>query len=245
MNKMILFFAATLSLSAIAQDRPTNLERIERRTEEINDLVMNERRHLNLSRHEQEVVLNQLNEVISTIRGSSMPRPPRPVPYPFPELMLEVTAVVENKLLSMSGRSKADIFNICMSQAQNKNVDNITIVTNNSKVRNLKTGGWWNGPGDICSVIMENIVTDSTIQSQLISAYGTFEDRSFNIRANSKADALSQCATAHGASKISYLDDISVGVGNAPIRKLRTGGWWKNASEACHQVMMVIDSVIP
>ena len=50
-------------------------------------------------------------------------------------------------------------------------------------------------PGDICTQIMQNI-DQAPNYRRSIQAYGTFEDKAFNINAPSKAEVLTQCASA-------------------------------------------------
>ncbi|MFY7991778.1 MAG: hypothetical protein ACOVP4_00680 [Bacteriovoracaceae bacterium] len=171
---------------------------------------------------------------------------PNPNPYPNPgpgNYGMEVTAIVENRLVVLQGYSRGDLFNQCMQQVPNLAVDEITMVTNNSSTRRLVNNtSYWNRTADICNVIMTNI-SNEVSYSSFIDVFGTLENRSLSIRTSSKADALSQCYSQ--AASIGSIDDISISVNNSQLRQLRNNSsYWKNAGEICFVVMQQIDQVV-
>lgn len=175
------------------------------------------------------------------------PVPPRPTPGPVPRPTprpgygLEVTAIIENSVVVLQGRSNSDIYNQCMQQAPNSSSDEIVIVTNNSPVQRLTTGGWWRNAADACTVIMNNITPSDNFRSY-IDAYGTVESRQISIRAENKAEALAQCYAQ--VSNMGSADELTLGVNQAPLRRVTTGGWWDNSGKICTEIMKVIDGVV-
>ncbi len=165
-------------------------------------------------------------------------------PGPGPRMDLEVTLMVESTLMELRGFSNSDIYNQCMTQVPFGSVDEIVMVTNNSRVRRLTTNGWWSNRQDVCNVVMQNLDFSGRQGRMIIDAYGSFENRPFNIRANTNAEALPQCVREYQISGLFQSDELSVAVGNMPMRRITTGGWWNNGGAVCHEVMKVIDSVI-
>lgn len=189
------------------------------------------------------------------VESDNAPIPqPQPNPYPYPNpnpgpspypgnFGMEVTAIIENRLVVLQGYSNSDIFNQCMQQVPNSAADEITMVTNNSSTRRLVNNtSYWSRTADICNVIMTNISNEASYNS-FIDVFGTLENRSLSIRASSKADALSQCYSQ--AASIGSIDDISISVNNSQLRQLRnSSSYWKNAGEICFVVMQQIDQVV-
>lgn len=180
-------------------------------------------------------------------RHNPAPNPnpyPNPNPNPYPgNYGLSVTAIVENQLVVLQGYSNSDIYNQCMQRVPNFAVDEITMVTNNSAVRRLvNSSSYWNRASDICNVIMNNISNEASYNT-MIDAYGSIENRSFSIRANSKSEALAQCHAQ--ASNVGSIDDISVSVNNSQMRLLNNRtGYWKNAGQICDIIMQQIDQYV-
>jgi hypothetical protein len=170
---------------------------------------------------------------------------PIPNPYPNPRMDLDVSLIVENQLVVLHGYSNGDIFNQCMNaNIPFGSVDEITMVTNNSRVRRLTTSGWWSNRQDVCNVVMQNLDLTGNPGRTYIQAYGSFENRAFNLNASTKAEALSQCFDAYRATGLSQSDELTIGVANSQMRRITTSGWWNNTGMVCNEVMKAIDAVI-
>lgn len=169
---------------------------------------------------------------------------PNPNPNPYPgNYGSTVSAIIGNQLVVLQGYSNSDIFNQCMQSAPNNQVDEITMVTNNSPVRRLvNSSSYWRNRSEICTVIMNNMTNEASYNT-LIDVYGTLENRQLSIRASNKAEALSQCYSQ--AANIGQIDDMTISVNNSPLRALRNGSsYWRNASQICLVVMQQIDAVV-
>ena len=226
-----------MSMFSFAQTNQVEF-RIERRLNRLNELVASGELY-RLRPDTKEAVLSHINQAISAILRNDPGTNPGPGPQPS---FFSATAIVENHLIEFKGMSNAEIFTQCIQNVPEMRADEITLVGGNSNVKRLyNSSSYWSGKESICSVIMENLNLNFSPLSKPILVYGSIEDRSFNITANSKAEVLARCFSfANGSAK---ADDILIGVNNDPMRKLRNNSsWWTTPSAICYEIMTVVDA---
>lgn len=179
----------------------------------------------------------------------SHPTPPNPYPNPNPnpgpipgQNNIQITAIVENSLITLRGYSNGELFNQCMSSVPHSSVDDILMVTNNNNVIRLRNNSsYWRRPVEICNTIMAN-VNNAFSRPTAIDVYGSFENRQFTINTSRKTVALEQCYNQ--TRNLGSIDDIYMSVNNSQMNHLRNNSsYWRNSLEICHVVMNQIDNL--
>ncbi len=241
---MSFLFAVVVTFSVEAQNMPPEQrieQRIERRLERLNQLIIRDRQHLSMTVYQQEELLKTINQAISTVRDEA----PRPLP---PVAEFEVAAIVENNLIFLRGSTHAQLFQQCSNASLPPgNVDEIILTANNQNVVSLfNRDSYWRDRAAICNVILQNVVFEYARPVGQILVYGSIEQLAFQFTGVNKAAILASCGEFLASSSPMNVDEMYVGIGNAPLERLyNRDGYWGNRAHQCLQIMKVVDSKIP
>ncbi len=170
---------------------------------------------------------------------------PNPVPNPIPNpgYGLEVTALIEDRLVSMRGYDASELYINCLSaiRVSYGSVDEILVTINNNRYAARSTSGWYSDT-DVCSLIEQQArATQRNNYGVTNRITGTLENRPFQIISNDRGDLLRQCMTTFQALNLGQTDEMNVSVNGAPFRRLTTSGWWQTPAKSCTAMLINID----